>query len=43
MVTELIDSILVHENGIVEINVKFSDAYEQLLDYIEEKKDRVSA
>ena len=43
VVTELIDSIFVHENGIVEINVKFSDAYEQLLDYIEENKDRVSA
>ncbi len=38
MVTELIDRILVHENGVVEINVKFSDAYEQILDYIEINK-----
>ncbi len=43
MITELIDSILVHENGIIEINVKFSDAYEQILDYIEENKDSISA
>lgn len=38
MVTELIDRILVHENGVVEIDVRFSDAYEQILDYIEVNK-----
>ena len=38
MVTELIDRILVHENGVVEIDVRFSDAYEQILDYIELNK-----
>lgn len=38
IVTELIDGIFVHENGVVEINVKFSDAYEQILDYIEINK-----
>ncbi len=43
IVTELIDEILVYENGIIEINVKFADAYEQILDYIEANKESLGA
>lgn len=43
IVTELIDEILVYENGVVEVNVKFSDAYEQVLDYIELNKASIGA
>jgi hypothetical protein len=35
ILTQLVDSILVHDNGNITINFKFKDAYEQLLDYIE--------
>lgn len=38
MVTELIDKIMIHENGLVEINVKFSDAYKEILTYIDLNK-----
>jgi len=43
IVTELIDEILVYENGAVEVNVKFADAYEQVLDYIELNKENLGA
>ncbi|MBR1762111.1 MAG: hypothetical protein IJ731_01930 [Eubacterium sp.] len=35
---ELIDSILVHGNGNITINFKFTDAYEEILEYIDEVK-----
>ena len=38
MLTELIDSILIHENNRITIKVKFMDALEQVLSFEEEKK-----
>ncbi len=39
MLVELVDEILVHKNGSIEVHFKFSDAYEQVLEYIEMSKD----
>ena len=36
---ELIDKILIHEGGRITIKVKFADAFEALLDYMEQQKD----
>lgn len=41
MVVELIDEILVHEGGEIEIIFKFKDAYEHVIEYIEMNKDIV--
>ncbi len=38
ILTELVDSILVHKDGNITINFKFKDAYEQIIEYIEEEK-----
>ena len=38
IVTGLIDSILVNDDGSVELNLKFSEDYIRTLDYIEENK-----
>ena len=38
IVTELIDEILIHEGGDVEIVFKFNDAYMQVVEYIELNK-----
>lgn len=38
ILTELVDSIFVHSDGNITINFKFKDAYEQIVDYIEETK-----
>ena len=43
IVVELIDSILVHGNGNITINFKFTDAYEEILEYIDEVKRRMLA
>lgn len=40
ILTELVDSILVHEGGNITINFKFKDAYEQIVDYMEEAKKK---
>ena len=40
ILTELVDSILVHSDGNITINFKFKDAYEQIVDYIEEAKQK---
>lgn len=40
ILTELVDSILVHSDGNITINFKFKDAYEQIVDYIEETKQK---
>lgn len=40
ILTELVDSIFVHTGGNITINFKFQDAYEQLVDYIEETKQK---
>jgi site-specific DNA recombinase len=37
---ELVDSILVHKNGDITINFKFMDVYEQLVDYLNETKQK---
>ena len=39
LITELIDSILVHEDRRIEIIPKYADAYEAILEYIEANKD----
>lgn len=36
ILTELVDSIYVHEDGNITINFKFEDAYAQLVDYLDE-------
>lgn len=41
MVTELIDEILVHEGGKITVRMKFKDAYEDVIEYIEMNKDVV--
>lgn len=40
ILTELVDSILVHTDGNITINFKFKDAYEQIVDYIEDIKQK---
>ncbi len=40
ILTELVDSIFVHSDGNITINFKFKDAYEQIVDYIEETKQK---
>ena len=40
ILTELVDSILVHEDGNITINFKFKDAYEQIADYMEAAKKK---
>lgn len=40
ILTELVDSILVHEGGNITINFKFKDAYEQIVDYMEKAKKK---
>lgn len=40
ILTELVDSILVHTDGNITINFKFKDAFEQIVDYIEETKQK---
>lgn len=40
ILTELVDSILVHKNGDITINFKFMDVYEQLVDYLNETKPK---
>lgn len=40
ILTELVDSILVHEDGNITINFKFKDAYEQIVDYMEAAKKK---
>lgn len=40
ILTELVDTILVHEGGNITINFKFKDAYEQVIEYIEETKQK---
>lgn len=40
ILTELVDSILVHEGGNITINFKFKDAYEQIADYMEAAKKK---
>ena len=42
MVVELIDEILVHEGGRIEITLKFQDAYKKLMEYIELNKDAIA-
>ena len=43
ILTELVDSILVHKDGNITINFKFKDAYEQVIEYIEETKPKYLA
>ena len=42
IIVELIESILVHENGNITINFKFADAYEEMLEYIENVKRKMA-
>lgn len=35
MLVELVDEIRVHEGGMIEIDLKFADAYKQVIEYIE--------
>lgn len=39
MLVELIEEILVYEGGKIEVTLKFRDAYEQVVEYIEAHKD----
>ena len=39
MLVELIDEIRVHEGNKIEIDLKFKDAYKQVIEYIELNKD----
>lgn len=39
MLVELVDEIRVHEGGVIEIDLKFKDAYKQVIEYIELNKD----
>ena len=41
IVNELIDSIYVHRDKAITINFKFTDAYMDMLDYIDELKRRI--
>ena len=38
-IVELIDKILVHEGGKITIKVKYADAFEAMLDCIEQQKE----
>lgn len=40
ILTELVDSILVHTNGNITINFKFKDAYQQIVEYVEQTKQK---
>lgn len=39
ILTELVDSILVHSDGNITINFKFKDAYQQIAEYVEKSKN----
>lgn len=39
MLVELVDEILVHEGGKIEVNFKYQDSYKQALEYIEMNKE----
>ena len=39
MLVELIDKILVHEGGKITIKVKYADAFEAMLDCLEQQKE----
>ena len=39
MLIELVDEIRVHEGNIIEIDLKFQDAYKQVIEYIELNRD----
>lgn len=39
MLVELVEEILVYEGGKIEVTLKFRDAYEQVVEYIESNKD----
>ena len=39
ILVELIDKILIHEGGRITIKVKFADAFEALIDYLEQQKE----
>ena len=41
IVNELIDSIYVHRDKAITINFKFTDAYMDMLDYVDELKRRI--
>lgn len=41
MLVELVDEILVHDNASIDVNFKFADAYQQVVEYIELNKDSV--
>ncbi len=43
MLVELVDEILVHEGGRIEVNLKFKDAYEQVIEYIEMNQEIVES
>ena len=40
ILTELVDSILVHTDGNITINFKFKDAYQQIVEYVEQAKQK---
>ena len=42
IVNELIDSIYVHRDKAITINFKFTDAYMDMLDYIDELKRKIA-
>ena len=41
MLVELVDEILVHDNASIDVNFKFADAYQQVVEYIVLNKDSV--
>lgn len=41
MLVELVDEILVHDNASIDVNFKFADAYQQVVEYIELNKGSV--
>ena len=41
MLVELVDEILVHDNASIDVNFKFADAYQQVVEYIELNKESV--
>ncbi len=43
MLVELVDEILVHEGGRIEVNLKFKDAYEEVIEYLDMNKDIVES
>lgn len=40
ILTELVDSVLVHTDGNITINFKFKDAYQQIVEYVEQTKQK---